>query len=105
MVCPGEELILTCTAQGTSQRWLVTGSSGQSQIYVNFLFAKSDKLGTQERGGYNFTLISTVYENFISTLSTVVTSAMNNTIAECTGHLGRDSATILLAGCYNCGNN
>ena len=106
MVCRGEELILTCTGQGTSQRWHIIAKSARSQIDVNFLFVKSDKLGTQERGGYNFTLISTVYENFISTLSTVVTSAMNNTIAECTGYFGRDSVTILLAGCsLNCGYN
>ena len=98
-MCPGEELILTCTGQGTSQRWHITANSALSQIDVNFLFVKRDKLGTQEHGRYNFTLISSLYETFISTLSTVVTSEMNNTVAECTGHLGRDSATILLAGC------
>ena len=102
MVCPGEELILTCTGQGTSQRWHIT-VNGVTQITL--FFTNSDKLGTQEhRQEYNFTLISTEYDNFISTLSTLVTSAMNNTMAECTGHLGRDSETILLAGYSNCGN-
>ena len=98
MVCPGEVLMLTCTGQGTSQRWHITGGASQINEILNLFFAKSDELGTQERQGYNFTLISTVYENFISTLSTVVTSAINNTIVECAGHSSRDSATILLAG-------
>ena len=85
MVCPGEVLMLTCACQGTSQRWRrITGGAPKIND-INLLFAKSDELGTQERQGCNFmcTLIST---NFITTLSTVVTSAINNTIVECAGH-------------------
>ena len=94
MVCPGEELVLTCTGQGTSQRWSITGDAAR----IDIVFVKSDELGTLEHQGYNFTLISTVYDNFISILSTAVTIAIKNTIIECTGHSSRDSVTVLLAG-------
>lgn len=104
IVCPGEELILTCTGQGTSQRWRVTANGASQTDSISFLFVQSDELGTQEHQGYSFTLISTMYDNFISTLSSVVTSTMNNTVAECTGHLSKDSVSILLAGYSNCGN-
>ena len=67
MVCSGEELILTCTGQGTSQRWHITANGAQSQIDINFLSVKATNLGHKSVGGYNFTL-DLVYQQCMKTL-------------------------------------
>ena len=100
IVCPGEQLVLTCTGQGNTQRWHIESEGG---VVAQQVFKKSDSRGTWPPvGAYQFTLVSTAYYSFESRLSTVVTNAMNNTMVECTDSvLPRDRTTIKLAGTQN----
>ena len=75
-MCPGEELVLTCRGQGTSQRWHITDDSSTADN-INIIFVINEEPGIQElQKMYNFTLLSKVYNNFVSTLSTVATNAI-----------------------------
>ena len=97
MVCPGEELILTCTGQGTSQRWIITDENG-ADIEVIFS-STSDEQRLINRYfntmTFEFALISVAFDYFESTVSVVVTEEINNTRVECTGRLSRDSIIVL----------
>ena len=99
IVCSKEQLVLTCTGQGTTQRWRIENEGGVTEK----VFTKSDSRGTlSPMDAYQFTLVSTAYYSFESRLSTVVTNAINNTMVECTDStLPRDRTTIKLAGLQN----
>ena len=96
IVCPGEELILTCTGEGDSLRWNVQNKNSDS---TEELFIRGQHLGLRRTwNSFTFTLISTDYNHFESTLSTVVTNAVNNTEVECSTSSSRDTVTIRVAG-------
>ena len=89
-------MILTCTDQGTSQRWDVRKHDGDSTEEV---FVRGNQLGTKYTwNSFTFTLISTDFNSFESTLSTVVTNAVNNTEVVCTGLSSSDTTIIRIAG-------
>ena len=103
MVCPGEELILTCTSQGTSQRWTITDEDG-ADIEVVFVSTLSDEqrlvsciFNTMT---FEFDLMSAAFSHFESTVSVVVTEEINNTSlrVECVGRFSRDSVVVTIAG-------
>ena len=97
VVCPGEELILTCIDEGTSQRWNVRKENGDS-TEVTFL-VRSSQVGTRHTWNlFTWTVISTNYNHFESTLSMVVTNVVNNTVVECSGEMSLATATIRIAG-------
>ena len=83
--CPGEILIYTCVAQGNAQQWVV--SHRESRLEVTFL--REERLGTSRSyfgpGGisYTFTLISTRYHSFTSTVSVVATRILDSFHVEC----------------------
>ena len=47
---------------------------------------------------YNFTLLSATYNRFESSVSTVLTAALNNTMAKCGDSSETEPVTIRLAG-------
>ena len=97
-MCPGEELVLTCTSQGTSQRWRIAEEGG---AITEQAFVKGGELRILViRNSYRFTLMSVAYDNFESTLSAMATNAINNTMVECTGHFSRYSIVIKIAGLF-----
>ena len=64
------------------------------------VFTTSDTVGTQDQMGlYQFTVLSSDVHYLKTTLSTVATAAMNNTIVECNDGLPVDTVTIRIAGC------
>lgn len=90
--CPGELVNITCITVGNSQRWRIfSGSSYQqsSQLLIEKTFRREEvpgtivKLADPGRNLYTFILISTLYQEFISTVSVVSSSALNNTQLEC----------------------
>ena len=94
LVCPGEELIFNCTSRGTTQRWNIV--KGGIHL-LEQVFTSGQQVGTQGTWDvYEFILISTQYNNFESTLSTVVTNAMNNTDIVCRGLSRESPATVTL---------
>ena len=52
-------------------------------------------------GLYNFTLVSATQNQFESKVSTVLTNAMNNTVAQCSDVESEESTTIRIAGSIN----
>ena len=95
--CPGEELVYTCVSIGTSQRWLVQ-SEGGVQL-VELVFTSGQSLGSQRREShFTFTLVSTSYNHFESTVSFVATSSLHNTMLDCTGLTTPASVTVRIAG-------
>ena len=99
VVCPGEELILTCTGVGDSLRWNVENENSGS---TEELIIRTHQLGLiRTWNSFTFTLISTDYYHFESTLSTVVINAVNNTDVECSiSESTRNTVTIRIAGNY-----
>lgn len=97
IVCPGENLILTCTSTGTSQRWDV---ENEAAVLHSVGFTIDDSPGSQQfRSSFTFTLISTAQNSDIkSSLSTNVTNAVNNTMVRCAGHSTPATVTIRIAG-------
>ena len=82
-VCPGQELILTCVADNTiALRWRVFNSHSSS--FIERTFTRRDAFGTREvEGVYTLTLVSNANNCFESTLSTVATQSLHNTVTEC----------------------
>ena len=86
VACPGEELVYTCVSTGFSQWWTITNAA-VIQPQVIKIFRKEDTLATYpiNQGPYhfNFTLWSTDYLSFTSSLSTNATESLNGTRIEC----------------------
>lgn len=101
--CPGEVLIYTCVAQGNAQQWVL--SRHQSRLEVTFL--REERLGTSGShfgpGGssYTFTLVSTSYLSFTSTVSVVATRTLDNVHVECVA-TGYADVYINIAGTHAC---
>ena len=103
-VCPGQQLVLTCTGQGASQRWSIMkgGLSTQCSFVSD---GQPGMLCLREipaAGLHNLTmqLQSTARQHFVSTLSTVTTTSLNSTMIECTTGSSRDMTTILIRGIH-----
>ena len=97
VVCPGKELIITCTSDSTfQQRWTVMNDGGT--ILAHHLFTSGSQLGAYGSLDYHFTLISTANNRFISTFSTVATSALNDATVECADSSSPDVTTIKIQG-------
>jgi hypothetical protein len=101
MVCPGEELILTCTSQGTSQRWIITDENDAS-FEVTFT-STSDEQRLVSRifntMTFEFALMSVAFDHFESMVSVVVTEEINSTTVECVGRFSsRDSVVLMITG-------
>lgn len=100
VICPGEKLVLTCTDQGTTtQRWRVE-KDGIELVRMSFVLG--DQLGPLPPRNlyYNFTLLSTSYNHFESTLSVMVQNTLDNAVVECTGArlFSQSTVTIKIAG-------
>jgi hypothetical protein len=104
MACPGEELILTCTGQGTSQRWTISDEK-ENIIDVTFT-STSDEQRLISRifntMTFEFALMSVAFDHFESTISVVVTEEINSTTVECVGRFSRDSVVLMITGWYKC---
>ena len=98
---PGEELVYTCVSRGDSQRWHIINQDGSSIVY---LYLRTDPIGDQlsltdrNQNRYTLVLISTAFDNFISTISVVATLSMHNTRLECRSSLPPVSIVIKIAG-------
>lgn len=101
MVCPGEELVLTCTSQGTSHRWYISDEDG-ANFEVSFTKSTSDEQRLIIRNfntmSFEFALMSVAYDHFESTVSVIVTEEINNTRVECTGRFSRDLVVLKISG-------
>ena len=85
-------MILTCTGQGTYQRWTV-------QNNYDVIFTVTHQPGTQHIFEiYIFTLISSASHHFVSTLSTVATSVSTDVEVECGDVSSIDTVTIRIEG-------
>ncbi len=102
-------MILTCTSQGTSQRWTISDEdeNGVSDIEVIFVTTTSDGQRLVNRIFYTmifeFALMSVASDHFESTVSVVVTEEINNARlrVECHGHFSRDSVVVtIITGWY-----
>lgn len=97
--CPGEAVVYTCVSQGNTQRWRI--ENADHTMPIEHIYTWTDEPGTvSTKTPYIFTLVSTDYSRFESTIDLVVTVSMNNTVLECTGDTLRDRATIQIAGHY-----
>ena len=97
MVCPGEELILTCIGQGISQRWVVTDEDG-TNTEVTFTSTNDEQRLISRYFNtmtFEFAVMSATFDHFESTVSVVVTEEINNTRVECVGRFSRDSIIVL----------
>ena len=65
---------------------------------VTYIYtARQNVPGTSHMGPYNFTLVSASNDQLESTVSTVLTTALNNTVAKC-GDNTEAEVTIRLTG-------
>jgi hypothetical protein len=98
--CQGETWILTCTGRSHTHRWTIETEGSQSIIDARMSYTASQSVpGTSHKGPYNFTLVSASNNMFESIVSTVLTTAQNNTVAKC-GDIQSEAqpVTIRIAG-------
>ena len=101
LACPGEELVYTCVSTGESQRWHIINQDGSSIVHF---YLRTDPIGVQQQRTdrnqnlYTFDLISTAFDNFVSTVSVVAALSMHNTRLECHSSLPPVSTVIKIAG-------
>lgn len=93
--CQGEEWILTCTGHSPTHRWILE-TEGSMPIYM--AYTVDDMPGTIHKAPYNFTLLSATHNWFESTVSTVLTTALNNTVAKCGDISEAEPVAIRIAG-------
>ena len=86
-------MVLTCTGGGSSQRWTV---DSVEQVFTTGVTPRTQR----QKGLYKFTVISSDIHHFETTLSTVTTAAMNNTMVECNDGLPADTVTIKISGLW-----
>ena len=97
-ICPGEEVILTCTVTGgaTSLEWSSTAFS-----MVRFL--ENEQPRSVNRGTFTAALILTPpLANLTSTLRVTATleAMLNGTVVTCSDQLNPRSITLTLAGMF-----
>ena len=93
--CHGEEWILTCTGRSSTHRWTL---ETEGSMPIQMTYTAGDMPGTTLKAPYNFTLLSATHNGFESTVSTVLTTALNNTVAICGGISEVEPVTIKIAG-------
>ena len=102
VVCPGEELVSTCMSIGFVQRWTIYVPS-LSPLEKSFLSGAAEGTSYVTSWGanlvFNFTLMSSNSQEFLSSLSFVMTEALNDTRIECAG-TSTDFFRIKLAGLW-----
>ena len=102
-LCPGEQLILNCVGQGTSQRWLIY-HVGISSPY-EYSFTKEMAIGTQYTrypNPYTFTLIAQEYNHFESSFSTIAMQSLNNARVVCNDNQPASEFVIRITGMHAC---
>ena len=102
--CQGEIWILTCTGRSHTHRWTLEAEGNQSidTIMMTYTAGRS-VLGTIHQGPYNFTLVSASNDRFESIASTVLMTALNNTVAKCVDIQSEaQPVTIRIAGSIMC---
>ena len=95
--CQGETWILTCTGHRPTHRWTLEIEGSQTNAMMTYTAGQSVP-GTILQGPYNFTLVSASNNWFESTVSTVLTTALNNTVAKCVDIQSKAEVTIRLTG-------
>ena len=80
--CQGEEWILVCTGHSPTHRWTLETKGSK---LIQMAYTVDDMPGTIHKAPYNFTLISASNKLnwFESSVSTVLTITLNNTVAKC----------------------
>jgi hypothetical protein len=82
--CQGEIWILTCTGRRPTHRWTLETEGSQSIDTIMMSYTAGQSVPeTIHKGPYNFTLVSASNDGFESIVSTVLTTALNNTVAKC----------------------
>ena len=94
--CQGKIWILTCTGRSHTHRWTLE-MEGSEPIMMTYT-ARQSVPGTNHMGPYNFTLVSASNDWFESIVSTVLTTALNNTVAKCGDTNTEAEVTIRIAG-------
>jgi hypothetical protein len=98
--CPGEELVSICRSIGFIQRWTIYVPS-LSPLEKSFLSGAQESTSHVISWGanlvFNFTLLSSNSQEFLSSLSVVVTEALDDTHIVCAGK-STDSFRIKTAG-------
>ena len=97
MFCRGEELIFTCTSHDASHRWRLENYRGYPLAEQTFTTGDQVNRTTIKHEIYSFTLVQT-NSRLVSRFSTVASSGLNNTIAECTDPQSQESVMIKIAG-------
>ena len=102
--CQGEKLVLACTGRRAIHRWTLETESSVSPA-VHMIYRTGDEpetiTVTVPGGLYNFTLVSAAQNQFESTVSTVLTNTMNNTVVECGDSDSEEATIIRIAGSIN----
>ena len=97
ILCPGESVVYTCVSQGSTQRWRIENEG--YAMPIELVYRRTEEPGSMSsKSSYRFTLVSTEYSHFESTVAVVIAVSMNNTVLECTGATQRDRVTIQIAG-------
>ena len=92
--CQGEVWILTCTGRRPILRWTLETEGSEP---ITMAYTRQNVPETSHKGPYNFTLVSASNDWFESTVSTVLTTVLNNTVAKC-GDNTEAEITIRIAG-------
>ena len=104
--CQGEKLVLACTGRRAIHRWtLETESSVSPAVHMVYRIGdEPETITVTVPGGLyiiNFTLVSATQNQFESTVSTVLTNTMNNTVVECGDSDSEEATIIRIAGSIN----
>ena len=96
-LCPGEGVAYTCVSQGNTQRWRIENEG--DTVPTELVYTRVEEPGSiSTKSPYVFTLVSTDYSHFESTVAVVITMSLHNTVLECTGATLRDSVKVQIAG-------
>ena len=94
--CQGEVWILTCTGHSPAHRWSLKTEGSQPIVMA---YTSQSVPETSRKGSYNFTLVSASNNWFESSVSAVLTTALNNTAANCVDIQSEaEPVTIRIAG-------
>ena len=105
IACPGEVITYTCSSEGFIQRWQIYPPD-RSSILVEEVFEidvnspGETSISMDSMHQFNFTLISSEYNNLTSVLMTVVSESQRNIIIDCGTPLSLRSDSIRIIGMY-----
>ena len=95
--CQGEVMILMCTGHSLIHRWTFE-TEASSVLFTQIYTARQSVPGTIHMELYNFTLISAFSNWFESSVSIVLTTEINNTVAKCVDVESEEELAIRIAG-------